>query len=276
MYKQLFLRACITLMLLPACAESLTLGHVLVATKLHGLQDIVYEQKHGDAVVEGDIILQSLSKLHTSVARNPQALILLRLGGSTWANGLIPFKLSPDLPLATKLAALDAMDILQRNTHVIFIELTSGNRKLYPNYIVFVPVAGDHCSSFVGQQGGEQEIKLSARCNSMRTTHELGHALGLWHEQSRADRDNYIKILWENINEDYRYNFSQHLSDSVDFAEYDYQSIMHYTAYAFSKNGKRTIEPLQENIYIGQRDNLSKKDIIAINAMYPAEYGSSI
>ena len=106
----------------------------------------------------------------------------------------------------------------------------------------------------------------------MRTTHELGHALGLWHEQSRADRDNYIKIIWENINEDYRYNFSQHLSDGLDFADYDYQSIMHYTAYAFSKNGKKTIIPLQESADIGQRDHLSNKDIAAINAMYPGRY----
>lgn len=77
----------------------------------------------------------------------------------------------------------------------------------------------------------------------MNTVHEIGHALGLWHEQSRADRDSYIKILWENIAEDHKYNFNQHLHDGKDFGVYDYASIMHYGPLAFSKNGEKTIVP---------------------------------
>lgn len=103
----------------------------------------------------------------------------------------------------------------------------------------------------------------------MNTVHEIGHALGLWHEQSRADRDNYVKILWENIAEDHKYNFNQHLHDGKDFGAYDYSSIMHYGPLAFSKNGEKTIIPLVGEITIGQRNQLSAQDIAAVNAMYP-------
>ena len=60
--------------------------------------------------------------------------------------------------------------------------------------------------------------------------HELGHALGLWHEQSRLDRDEYVEILNDNIKPGHEHNF-KHRSNNVinDYGvAYDYNSIMHY------------------------------------------------
>ena len=36
-------------------------------------------------------------------------------------------------------------------------------------------------------------------CDVGGLTHELGHTLGFFHEHSRPDRDDYVKILWHNI-----------------------------------------------------------------------------
>ena len=101
----------------------------------------------------------------------------------------------------------------------------------------------------------------------MNIVHELGHTIGLWHEQSRLDRDAYVKIVWENIYEQHWYNFNQHITDGKDYGDYDYQSIMHYSAFAFSKNHQKTILPLQNDVEIGQRQFLSTKDIAAVNAL---------
>lgn len=245
-----------------------SLGHVTIADPILGPRDIVYQKEDGYAVVEGDILLEKLTNLKKQKNNTPQALILLRLGGDRWPQAVFPYEISENLPLKNKLAVIEAIRAWEKTTTIKFVEIDSSNRSAYHDYVVFIPTHGTTCSSFVGKQGGVQAIRLSARCNAMSTAHEIGHALGLWHEQSRADRDAYVRIMWENIEETYRYNFSQHITDGQDFGDYDYQSIMHYTPYAFSKNGEKTIIPLQDGVEIGQRNHLSLKDIAAINAMY--------
>ena len=61
--------------------------------------------------------------------------------------------------------------------------------------------------------------------------------LGFWHEQSRADRDNHVTIVWDNINPSMKYNFMKYTLSQITHlnAPYDTCSVMHYNAYAFSK-----------------------------------------
>lgn len=57
------------------------------------------------------------------------------------------------------------------------------------------------CWSFLGQTGGSQTLSLQTPgCMwSGVAAHELMHALGFVHEQSRSDRDQYVTIMWKNI-----------------------------------------------------------------------------
>jgi astacin len=110
----------------------------------------------------------------------------------------------------------------------------------------------------------------------MSVVHEFGHALGLWHEQCRNDRDNYVYIHYENIDPDAVDNFNKAGRLGIDTLQYDYGSIMHYSAYAFSINGEPTIETIPPGIPIGQRDGLSSIDIATVQIMYPVHRCSDL
>ncbi|XP_038553965.1 meprin A subunit beta-like [Micropterus salmoides] len=87
-------------------------------------------------------------------------------------------------------------------------------RKGEENYIsVF---KGEGCSSYVGNQRmGRQQLSIGEHCDSLGTVeHEFLHALGFWHEQSRADRDDYVNIMWDHIEPGHKHNFESY-NDTV-------------------------------------------------------------
>uniref|UniRef100_A0A0P4WGL6 Metalloendopeptidase n=1 Tax=Scylla olivacea TaxID=85551 RepID=A0A0P4WGL6_SCYOL len=68
----------------------------------------------------------------------------------------------------------------------------------------------NRCSSAVGKVGGGQSLSLGTGCVHVGVViHELMHAVGFWHEQSRYDRDSFVTIRWENIMYGLGFNFDK-------------------------------------------------------------------
>lgn len=47
-------------------------------------------------------------------------------------------------------------------------------------------------------------------------THELGHAVGFWHEQNRPDRSIYIDVIYDNVDSSKYLNFDPRSLNEVD------------------------------------------------------------
>jgi astacin len=238
-------------------------------------REVTYSAIGEMAIVEGDILIGRVDEVRENTKRGEVREPALRKHGGIivgeryrWPNGEVPYMIDPDLPGPERVA--EAIEHWEEYTGIRFIELTSANANLYGNFISFEDLGG--CFSAVGMQGGKQEISLGPGCSVGNAIHEIGHALGLWHEQSRNDRDQYVRIVYENIRPSARHNFDQYLNEGQDVGEYDYYSIMHYSTAAFSKNEKATIEllkPGEPRKHVGQREGLSAKDIATVKAAYP-------
>jgi Astacin (Peptidase family M12A) len=206
------------------------------------------------ALFEGDIVLGDREEV-----RNPPGDRGLGLVGEQfrWLDGIVAFIAEEEVRARVEAA----IDHWEQRTPFRFVPRTD-----QADSISFRALGG--CFSRVGRQGGEQVISLAAGCSVGSAIHEIGHALGLWHEQSRSDRDEFIEIIFENIAPQHRHNFDKHILDGDDLGPYDFGSIMHYPATAFSVSSQPTIR-VKGGQSIGQRNGLSEGDIAAIRLMYP-------
>lgn len=76
----------------------------------------------------------------------------------------------------------------------------------------------------MGRVGGAQALSLGPGCLYVGIVmHECMHAAGFWHEQSRADRDDWITINRLNIQAGMDYNFKKYSWDVIQSlgVEYD-------------------------------------------------------
>ncbi|GMT35826.1 hypothetical protein PFISCL1PPCAC_27123 [Pristionchus fissidentatus] len=182
-----------------------------------------------------------------------------------WPNGRIPYALSSQYSSYSRSLIASSMQEYAANTCVQWVPKTDQDQ----NYVYIMPDRG--CYSMVGKMGGRQTLSLGSGCIQKGIIiHEMMHAVGFFHEQSRTDRDDFITIMWNNIQPGMQGQFEKYGQSTIQSlgTEYDYTSIMHYGNKAFSRNGQPTIVPKQNTAAIGQRSGFSKVDAYKINTLY--------
>jgi tetratricopeptide (TPR) repeat protein len=149
---------------------------------------------------------------------------IIREPSKLWPGGVVPYEIDIEkYPIGGKYRKLILDAIAQWNdsgTGFTFVPRTTQK-----DVLVFGEVT-DACYSHVGYQGGAQYIRChlhGEKFDQGSIMHEIGHAIGFYHEQQRYDRDQYVQLTQKGRAADY-----EKMPQENAFGPYDFNSIMHY------------------------------------------------
>ncbi len=125
------------------------------------------------------------------------------------------------------------------------------------------------CASNLGRIGGRQTIIGTTNCGLSVLLHEMGHAVGLYHEHQRADADTWLSLYSANVDRPFLAgNFYSSSRNSQNVGLFDYASIMHYPARGFSKNRLLVLDSTPPGIPFGDLSQFSVGDIDQVRRLY--------
>uniref|UniRef100_A0A0N4ZSH5 Metalloendopeptidase n=1 Tax=Parastrongyloides trichosuri TaxID=131310 RepID=A0A0N4ZSH5_PARTI len=163
---------------------------------------------------------------------------------------------------------IQAINAVRRNTCITFSRVSTG-----PSQIRFV--SGRRCSSFIGRisTGRANVVTMAPKCLTRGAVqHFLGHALGLFSEETRPDRDSFVTIQQSNVRPNFIAVFDKNIDGNaiITNVHYDYGSVMHNAVGFLTRNKQPTMTLVYPRFapVVGQRAGFSFNDYKILNAFY--------
>jgi len=227
---------------------------------------VTYVLKNGKAIFQGDIVLENVEPINP---QHPVPSFSVDYSKYLWpkvgSQYQIPYVITSGTGDLTNLKAA----IAQFNSTFSNIQfVTLGAQPDYVNFYFDPNNFNGECEAVVGRAGGEQQVGGSGSCTVATILHEMGHTVGLWHEQSRPDRNTYVSVNYDNLIKGSISNFNQIYDNGQETTLFDYASIMEYPAFSFSRNGGPAIESIPAGIPLSNQNGYSAADIDGIERLY--------
>lgn len=242
---------------------------------------LVCHKINGKYIYQGDIILtqKQINRLTNSKGAGITDDWHWLWFGTTkyWPDNIVYYTMEDCLNDDKRI--IGAIQHWEEKTSLKFIKIIEESSQ--DNYVKFMWDANG-CGSNLGMIGNKQEVQIADWASKGNVIHEIGHTIGLIHEQSRNDRDQYIKVYDDNIKVDWKKQYEIQIGSTISTTKFDFGSIMIYGGMTNDKTVAFDItKPVMTKLIDGlpwdaQRTGLSAHDITIVKKMYPPIYPSVI